>query len=112
MTPGAPHLCSWPGCPNIVDPGPGRCPVHRRKRQGSGVSYPSGWSSRVRPAYLRSLPVLACELCGATGVPLDVHHLNGNIHDNRFENLQALCRSDHNRLTQAAQKLKRAGGYR
>lgn len=41
-----------------------------------------------------------CEQCGAarTGRRIDVHHRNGNRHDNADENLIVLCRSCHLKL--------------
>jgi hypothetical protein len=36
-----------------------------------------------------------CERCGRANA-LDVHHRNGDWHDNRRENLERICRSCHN----------------
>jgi hypothetical protein len=41
-----------------------------------------------------------CESCGLTewqgiAVPLALHHVNGDRHDNRLENLQILCPNCH-----------------
>ena len=39
----------------------------------------------------------ACEICGSKE-NLDAHHLNGNIKDNRKENIRTLCHSCHMKL--------------
>lgn len=36
-----------------------------------------------------------CEICGVTGERLDVHHLDGNYHNNSSANLMLVCRSCH-----------------
>ena len=41
-----------------------------------------------------------CECCDMSKwmgkpIPLELHHINGNHYDNRFENLQILCRNCH-----------------
>lgn len=41
-----------------------------------------------------------CECCGLTvwqgkPIPLELHHLNGDVHDNRIDNLQVLCPNCH-----------------
>jgi 5-methylcytosine-specific restriction endonuclease McrA len=40
-----------------------------------------------------------CELCGATGVPLDVHHLTYERRgDERYADLKAICRACHTQV--------------
>lgn len=36
-----------------------------------------------------------CSECGATGVPLEVHHVDHNAANNRPTNLEPLCRPCH-----------------
>lgn len=102
----APHVCSVPGCPNLVPPGRAHyCPAHERERQ-RGVNarrpadykepYGAEWQ-RVRAAYLAEHP--ACARCGAPAT--DVHHVvplrAGGTHDEA--NLQSLCRPCHSAHT-------------
>ena len=47
-----------------------------------------------------SLKEYRCECCGLTEwngkpIPLELHHINGDHYDNRFENLQLLCPNCH-----------------
>lgn len=53
----------------------------------------------------------ACEACGRTiwkghHIPLEMHHINGNHRDNRWDNVQLLCCNCHNKasLDQAHQR--------
>jgi Homeodomain-like domain/HNH endonuclease len=53
--------------------------------------------SRLTSAGLKTL---RCEVCGLTewrgrSLPLELHHVNGDGHDNRLENLQLLCPNCH-----------------
>jgi 5-methylcytosine-specific restriction endonuclease McrA len=41
-----------------------------------------------------------CQDCGATGVPLDVHHRDGDPANNALSNLEPLCRSCHAKVSQ------------
>lgn len=103
-----------PICPNLVEGG-GPCEDHARAReQARGSSYQRGYNAewvRTRNRYLKSLRgndpegLARCEECGLTEdeEPLEVDHIDGlgplgpRGHD--LTNLQALCRSDHQRKT-------------
>lgn len=62
----------------------------------------SGWSSHAIKLKLldEDIKEHRCEWCGNTEwngqpIPLELHHLNGDHHDNRLENLQILCPNCH-----------------
>jgi 5-methylcytosine-specific restriction endonuclease McrA len=40
-----------------------------------------------------------CADCGRSGVPLEVHHVNGDPTDNRIQNTIPLCRDCHRLAT-------------
>jgi 5-methylcytosine-specific restriction endonuclease McrA len=40
-----------------------------------------------------------CADCGRSGVPLEVHHVNGDPTDNRIRNTIPLCRDCHHQAT-------------
>ena len=48
-----------------------------------------------------------CARCGATGVPVEVHHRDHNHLNNSFENLVPLCRPCHAKAT--TRKIRRGG---
>jgi 5-methylcytosine-specific restriction protein A len=100
-----PHLCAEPGCPVILDDGPGRCPEHRRGRAGSGTrGYDTSAWRRARDRYIRAHP--DCEHCGAPAI--DVHHRDHRHPSepgaNDPANLESLCRSCHRRVTEHAKR--------
>jgi hypothetical protein len=75
----APTACGEPGCPDDAAPGHGRCPRHQPPAwQGAGGRRGgTDWRYRtvVRPAVL-ARDGYRCRDCGATGVPLEVDHLD------------------------------------
>lgn len=101
--------CSFPGCPALVN---GRyCPAHqkeinRRYNQyerdpASRERYGAEWR-RIRERFIAAHPL--CELCKGRGrltPATEVHHkakiADGGTNDE--ENLQALCRKCHSRIS-------------
>ena len=104
------HPCSWPGCPNLADPGKSYCPEHETKaarqydqyERSPDVHRQYGWSwKRVRDRYVRKHPL--CERCLSEGryvAAEEVHHIvpvsKGGT--NAEENLMSLCRSCHQKI--------------
>ena len=50
-----------------------------------------------------------CECCGKTNGRMDVHHKDGDIHNNTESNLMVLCRSCHMRMHNPKGKCKICG---
>ncbi len=101
--------CSFPGCPELVE---GRyCEKHQRevdrhynrhqRDPDTAKRYGRRWR-KIRKAFLTAHPL--CEECKKQGkfTPAEeVHHITplseGGTHD--YENLMALCKSCHSRIT-------------
>ena len=61
-------------------------------------NYKCSW--RLRERLLKYRTMRKCDKCGYSEwmgepIPLEVHHINGDNLDNRFENLQVLCPNCH-----------------
>jgi 5-methylcytosine-specific restriction protein A len=108
-----PHLCSTPGCHQIVLTGPGKCPEHARgwdrwrqtpEGQRRGVGYSHSWR-KVRDAYIGEHAV--CERCGRPAA--EVHHRDGRHPSERgandWRNLMAVCVGCHRALEREARRL-------
>jgi hypothetical protein len=112
----APTVCSVPGCPDDAAPGIGRCARHRPPPwQGAGGRRGGGdWRYRteVRPAVL-ARDGYGCVDCGATGVRLEVDHLDrladGGPLNAPLERMQAVCVPCH-KAREAARNAERRGG--
>jgi 5-methylcytosine-specific restriction protein A len=103
-----PHQCNYPGCTErTLDR---YCPLHKsqvareynqQRRSDTYKIYNRRWRA-IRSLYISKHPL--CELCQAAGrlVPAtEVHHKipveDGGSHAE--DNLQALCKSCHSRIT-------------
>jgi 5-methylcytosine-specific restriction protein A len=105
-----PHRCNYPGCPERTTER--FCALHRnsynheQRRPGTNADYGRRWRT-IRNLYISQHPL--CELCQAAGrmVPAtEVHHrvpldAGGTNHD---DNLQALCKPCHSRITLSANR--------
>jgi 5-methylcytosine-specific restriction enzyme A len=109
MSRNTPHLCAHPGCPAILEHGPGRCPEHRGKPRPGTPGYGARWR-RLRTAYAREHP--HCETPGCGKPVADVDHIDGarpgdpTFYD--WTNLQSLCRSCHRRKTEYSKRTRSA----
>lgn len=106
-----PHPCAKPGCPNLVSEGQ-YCTEHahlagqRDRERGNSTErgYGGAWP-RIRRMALARDPI--CPLClleGRTHISEHVHHLNHDSHDNRAENLLAMCEAHHDSETAGNKK--------
>lgn len=88
--------CSQPGCPNL------ECREHRRPRRAgrrpsaAARGYGRRWQ-RLRKMFLRANPL--CVECGAAASEVDHIIPLRQGGSNRWDNLQALCKSCHSRKT-------------
>ena len=107
MSRATPHLCAEPGCPEILDGGPGRCPDHKGRARSGTPGYGARWR-RTRNAYIAEFP--DCERCARPGV--DVHHRDHQgptgPHGYDWTNLETLCRSCHRRETEHTKRARSA----
>jgi 5-methylcytosine-specific restriction enzyme A len=96
----AAHVCSYPGCPAIVQGAEHYCPQHKRaydQQRGTAVErgYGSAWR-RIRAAFLAKHPLCWCGQ-PATDVDHIVAKRAGGTDD--WSNLQALCHAHHSLKT-------------
>ena len=94
------HLCAMPGCPNLVDAGVSYCPAHRPKRQNR-AHYNREWE-KISKHFLQKHPLcMECEKNNRLTPATEVHHIipvaDGGT--NSYDNLAALCKSCHSRIT-------------
>jgi len=108
----APTPCRHPGCAALVD-SPGYCSVHQpeqrqwdsglRKRQRQktrALATNSGAWRALRAQVLRGEPLCrACQQNDVITAATVVDHIDGDSHNNEWENLMPLCASCHGRLT-------------
>jgi hypothetical protein len=114
-----PHLCSTPGCPNVVE-GPGKCAEHGvdgwskwKRTTANGASRTGnayGWRwTRVRDERMR-IAHGRCEVCGKPAT--SVHHTRHQTPDApdfySVDAVIAVCDGCHRRLSQRSRRL--AGG--
>ncbi len=97
-------FCAEDDCVNEVVSG--RCDEHKREVKRPAGQYDRHWRIR-RAAYLKKHPV--CEKAGCGEASVDVHHVHGEgpAGGNRDEDLEALCKSHHSRITASARWSKR-----
>ncbi|MCC6147417.1 MAG: HNH endonuclease [Anaerolineaceae bacterium] len=106
--------CMYPGCPNLVRDGGGRCEVHRREggrlydeRRGTAAQrgYDARWR-KVRRMVLRARPVCADPFGyhaadGQVILATEVHHIlplsMGGTDEEK--NLDVLCKACHSKIT-------------
>jgi len=79
-----------------------------KKREGENNP---NWKGGIDTSYyLRRVTKIKCEYCGAIE-NLDVHHKDGNRHNNTNGNWQVLCRSCHMKEDYKIGKRKKRGCY-
>jgi 5-methylcytosine-specific restriction protein A len=110
-----PHLCAVPGCRNIIESGPGRCPEHadgwtRYRQSARGEQQLGGYGSRwrrLRDAYIAEHP--RCQDCGRPAT--EVHHVDHALPGDRTffdrRNLRALCTPCHRKRSRERQRAGR-----
>ena len=103
--------CSYPRCPNLAVKG-GRCEQHKKQEQQQidqqrGTSSERGYNYRwrkTRTVKLNQDPL--CQEClyeGLVRTAEEVHHKDGNPHNNDMDNLLSLCKSCHSHITATTQ---------
>lgn len=110
--------CRQKNCPRLTDRASGFCEVHERQasktydkfiRREHNSRYGYQWR-KLRARFLLSNPF--CEMCKRQGrfiEATEVHHIKplSEGGTNGFENLMALCKSCHSRITLTAENWRR-----
>ena len=110
--------CRYRGCPRLTDLPSGFCAEHEKihlrqyeksRRVEHNQRYGSKWR-RLRARFLNDHPL--CEQCRLNGkytAATEVHHIkplaDGGTNDE--QNLMALCKSCHSRITLTTENLRR-----
>jgi len=70
------------------------------------VLKPGWYTGRVGSKHVFEHSVVICKELGLTAVPVNsvVHHVNGDTHDNRVENLQLISASEHMKIHNAKKR--------
>ena len=111
--------CRHVGCPFLTDDSSGYCSEHKTVALNNYNRFLRGYKSNERYGYqwrkLRSYFLSAnplCEMCKTEGrykAATEVHHIKplseGGTND--FENLMALCKSCHSRITMTTENKNR-----
>jgi 5-methylcytosine-specific restriction enzyme A len=95
--------CAYPRCPNLAT-SHGYCDLHKKSLDNDrGTSTERGYDSewrKVRQIKLDKTPL--CERCsklGLTVIATDVHHIDGDVNNTKYINLESLCHSCHSKET-------------
>jgi 5-methylcytosine-specific restriction endonuclease McrA len=97
--------CITRGCPNLTTRT--RCSQCEREWEHDRRADPwlTGRRSRPTPDGVRTRVLRrdkrTCQRCGAMNRPMEVHHVNGQRHDNRMCNLITLCPDCHRIMDRA-----------
>lgn len=118
--PTLPHSCHVAGCPQRIPRGE-QCPHHgvhrvtpwqgewsRRLYDGArGTAHQRGYGARWRRTRAYKVGITPyCERCAMQGrvvVAEQVHHRDGDPHNNAIKNLESLCATCHSRETLSGQ---------
>ena len=111
--------CAYPGCPELVSRTEKYCPEHTKYERREARDYDRQRGTRQERGYgvhwqkLRSR-VLAlrplcedCERQGRIRAANEVHHIDGNPHNNTMDNLMPLCKECHSSRTAKEQGFAR-----
>lgn len=112
--------CRHRGCPQLTDSPSGYCPEHEKQQQQHYDKYfrvehnkRYGYSWRkLRARFLNAHPLCEqCRLQGRYTMATEVHHIkplaDGGTNDTN--NLMALCKSCHSRITLTTENLNGVG---